>query len=78
MRGRIVCTPGENRPYKVVISAEEVLVSEHPVGSVREGEAMIRDRCDAPAFFPPDAKRERREPDEAIMRLCAATGWDYR
>ena len=73
MRGRVVRTPGDSRPYKVIFSAEQVLISEHPVSSVREGEALIRAKCDAPAFFQADAKREWREPDEGIMRLCLST-----
>lgn len=40
---RIVVTPGEKQPYKVVLERETKGVSEHPVSTMREGEALIRD-----------------------------------
>ena len=42
--GHIVQTPGENFPYKVVLVREGNQISEHPVSSMREGEALIRER----------------------------------
>jgi hypothetical protein len=40
--GRVVVTPGEAKPYKVVLEHEQSNDTEHPVSSVREGEAFIR------------------------------------
>jgi hypothetical protein len=42
--GRIVLTPGADKPYKVVLEHEHGKVSEHPVSTIREGEALIRER----------------------------------
>ena len=40
--GRVVITPGGPHPYKVVFVVGERVLSEHPVPTVREGEALIR------------------------------------
>jgi hypothetical protein len=48
IEGHIVRTPGEKLPYKVVLLREGNQVSEHPVASIREGEALIRDRLPQP------------------------------
>jgi hypothetical protein len=40
--GRVVITPGEEHPYKVVFKLGEQVLSEHPVPTVREGEVLIR------------------------------------
>jgi hypothetical protein len=42
--GRLVVTPGEARPYKVVLEHEPGGDTEHPVGTVREGELYIRSK----------------------------------
>ena len=42
-RGVVVMTPDEAYPYKVVFRLGEATISEHPVSSVREGEALIRE-----------------------------------
>lgn len=42
IRGRIVQTPGEDKPYKVVLEHEEGGQSEHPVATMREGEELIK------------------------------------
>lgn len=39
---RIVLTPHDELPYKVVLSHENGDCSEHPVATVREGEELIR------------------------------------
>ena len=46
-RGRVVLTPGGEQAYKVVLEHEDYS-SEHPVTSVREGEALIRDKLPKP------------------------------
>lgn len=40
--GRVMITPGAQHPYKVVFKIGERVLSEHPVPTVREGEALIR------------------------------------
>ena len=39
--GEVVSTPDETEPYKVVIRHREKKISEHPVASLRHGEALI-------------------------------------
>jgi len=47
--GHVVQTPGEARPYKVVLNYEHTQsTSEHPVDTMREGEALIRHRSPRP------------------------------
>jgi hypothetical protein len=41
---RVVRTQGEAMPYKVILDDDEEGRSEHPVSTVREGEALIRER----------------------------------
>lgn len=42
--GRVVQTPGEEKPYKVVLEHERNGTSEHPVASIQEGEALIKEK----------------------------------
>lgn len=44
--GRIVKTPDQNKPYKVVLEHERDGVLEYPVSTIREGEALIRETCE--------------------------------
>jgi hypothetical protein len=46
-RGRVVLTPGEELPYKVVLEHESG-TTEHPVATIREGEAFIREKAAPP------------------------------
>ena len=47
--GHVVRTPREEHPYKVVLEYEGAhAVSEHPVATIREGEALIRQRSPRP------------------------------
>lgn len=54
--GRVVLTPDEQLPYKVVLQHEDNADSEHEVASVRAGEAMIRENLPAPPT--PDLLRQ--------------------
>jgi hypothetical protein len=45
--GRVVITPGEVKPYKVVLGHSRANDSEHAVATVREGEAFIRSELPA-------------------------------
>jgi hypothetical protein len=47
--GRVVVTPGAALPYKVVIEREGIGCAEHPVATVREGEALLRRRLAMPS-----------------------------
>ena len=40
--GRVVVTPGEAQPYKVVLEHERTSDTEHAVATMREGEAFMR------------------------------------
>jgi hypothetical protein len=57
--GRVVITPGEQHPYKVVFRIGERTLSEHPVPTVREGEALIRQQI---AHIEFTTREERPDP----------------
>ena len=59
-RSRIVLTPGEEHPYKVVLELGEAGSSEHPVDTIREGEALIR--ANSPVPPPPKVEKLRESP----------------
>ena len=42
--GRVVLTPDEKRPYKVVLDHEYGGTWEFPVATIQEGEALIREK----------------------------------
>ena len=49
--GYVVQTPGAAQPYKVVLEYEDSEArSEHPVTTISEGEALIRQRSPKPAL----------------------------
>lgn len=50
--GRVVITAGAEKPYKVVFEHEPTGFSEHPVSTVREGEALIRQRLPGAPSWP--------------------------
>jgi hypothetical protein len=41
---RVVRTQGQEKPYKVILDDDEQGRTEHPVSTVREGEALIREK----------------------------------
>ncbi len=62
-RGRVVITPGQKQPYKIVLEHEDGEITEYPVATIRAGEDLIRHRV----LPPPPALLEklRRNPREA-------------
>lgn len=56
-RSRVVLTPGEELPYKVVLEREGGC-TEHPVATIREGEAFIRENSAAPLPVKVETLRE--------------------
>jgi hypothetical protein len=66
-RGRVIITADAPQPYKVVFSLGERVLSEHPVETVREGEALIRSELSAIQFT---TRQER--PDPHAPRKIAA------
>lgn len=46
--GRVVLTPDDELPYKVVLEHENAADSEHEVASVQAGERLIRDNLPTP------------------------------
>jgi hypothetical protein len=46
--GHIVLTPGAKEPYKVVLEHEGAKDTEHPVLTIREGEALIKQETPIP------------------------------
>jgi hypothetical protein len=51
--GRIVITPAADKPYKVVLDHDPTGHSEHPVATIKEGEALIRERLPGAPYAPP-------------------------
>jgi hypothetical protein len=45
---RVVRTQGEETPYKVILDDDEQGRTEHRVSTVREGEALIREKFGPP------------------------------
>lgn len=58
--GRVVITPGGEQPYKVEFRLGHRLVSEHPVPTIRDGEALIRHELTKLQFT---AHAERADPE---------------
>ena len=46
--GRVVLTPEERLPYKVVLQHESKAESEHEAASMRDAEALIRENLPEP------------------------------
>lgn len=65
--GRVMITPDGPQPYKVLFRLGDRILSEHPVPSVREGEALIRRELAGIQF---SAQQHRPNP-EAPKRLSA-------
>jgi hypothetical protein len=58
-KGRVVRTPGRAKPYKVVLENEDAGKADHPVSTVRQGEALIRKNSVPP---PEEPKRDSWNP----------------
>lgn len=67
-RGRVVLTPEGPQTYKVLFSLGERILSERPVATVREGEALIRSEL---AHFQFTARHERPDPEAPPKWLSA-------
>jgi hypothetical protein len=65
--GRVMITPNEPQPYKVVFRLGKRILSEHAVATVRDGEALIRRELARIQFT---AQQQRPDP-EAPKRLSA-------
>jgi hypothetical protein len=50
--GRVVTTPDEPKPYKVVLDHERQKDTELPVATVREGEALLKEKGATPPKAP--------------------------
>jgi hypothetical protein len=61
-RGQVVVTPGEAKLYKVVLELLQTKDTEHPVSSVREGEAFIRSKGAVAGAFRFESARETPGP----------------
>ena len=64
--GRVVVTPGEAQPYKVVLEHERSSDTEHPVATVSDGETYIRANRPPPA--PADFGGSRETPVRTLFR----------
>ncbi len=42
--GNVITTPNGSLPYKVIFQLGDKIISEHPVSSMREGEALIKEQ----------------------------------
>ena len=70
--GRVRLTPGAPQPYSVVFRLGDRLIAEHPVSTIREGEALIRRELPGIQF---SAMQERHHP-EAPKRHLASVAKD--
>ncbi len=57
-RSRVVLTPGEPLPYKVVLEHGESGCTEHPVATIQEGEALIRNNTAPTEYAKVETLRE--------------------
>jgi hypothetical protein len=71
LSGRVVLTRDEPQPYKVVLQVDGVIVSERPATSLREAEALIREKCASGPAIAMDPRGARRDPDPWIMEHCS-------
>lgn len=67
-RGVVVLTPDAEQPYKVVFRLGDRILSQRPVGTVREGEALIRAELAEIQFT---AHEERPNPEAPPKRLTS-------
>lgn len=67
-RGVVVITPDAEQPYKVVFRLGERILSQRPVDTVREGEAIIRSELAEIQFT---AQEERPNPEAPPKRLSS-------
>ena len=51
--GRVVLTHDREHPYKVVLEHDPAGISEHPARTIREAEALIRERMQLAPDPPP-------------------------
>ena len=63
--GRVMLTSGAEHPYQVVFRIGDRVLSEHPVATIREGEAMIRRELAAIQF---SSQQERPDPEAPPKR----------
>ena len=63
--GRVLITSDGPHPYKVVFQLGERVLSEHPVPTVRDGEALIRREIASIQFT---SQEERPRPDAPPKR----------
>ncbi len=62
-RSRVVLTPNAELPYKVVLE-HDAGPTEYPVATIREGEALIREKMPQPIFRKVEKLREWNQPIE--------------
>ena len=67
--GQVVITPDGPQPYKVLFRMGHHTLSEHPVATVREGEAMIRREL---AHIQFTMREQRPDPEAPKRRNLAA------
>ena len=70
-RGHVVLTRGQEHLYKVILEYEWGDHSEHPVDSIREGEALIRSRVCPP--LKAEVEKLRRAPPDRLVDAAAPT-----
>jgi hypothetical protein len=66
--GRVMLTPDGPEPYKVVFRLGDQVLAEHPVPTVREGEALIRRELPGIQFT---AVQQRPHPHAPMRRLSS-------
>lgn len=66
--GRVMLTPDGPQAYKVIFRIGDRVLSEQPVATVRDGEALIRRELAGVQF---SAQQERPDPQAPPRRLSA-------
>ena len=70
-RGHVVLTRGQEHLYKVILEYEWGDHSEHPVDSIREGEALIRSRVSPPPKA--EIQKLRNAPLDSTLAAASPT-----
>ena len=74
--GRVMITPTEPQPYKVVFRLGEKILSEQPVPTIREGEALIRRELPGIHFSALEERPHPKAPKRRLSSVPADTATD--
>ena len=67
--GRVLLSPDGPQPYKVVFRLGDRVLAEHPVPSIREGEALIRSELPGIQFSAIEERPHPRAPERRLSSV---------